>query len=680
MKTNQAAHLIEKAVSFTPSLNLIVSDKYAKIRAKSELVIEHILSIIVSGKGISNSFSGGKDSTIVLILAIEALKRAINMGVYVRGFHVTTSNTGLETATEFYVQSMLDSIRSYSDKHGLGIQVHEVFPDLTSSFMYGTVGRGRLPVFPGDSRKCTVDWKVSPQQKILKKVLKESGGIENHVSLIGTRLSESITRKILMQNRQETSTSINADANGFLVSAPIADWEMTEVWSLMMSVDANRGKPTYETFVPNFEWTLEIYKDSNEGTCAIIVGDNGNKKPCGGRHGCSMCQAVKVDRSLESMIENDDAKYGHLKNVNILRNYMRDTRYDLSLRTVFGQTVSEAGYINCRPDNYNWKMRQRLLSYFITLDQDERERAEEHDEKWIAGEVEHTTTNDRLRDPQFEFVSFEMLMAIEFIWSVQCVGENAFPAISIWHDVVTHGRKKYAPILSEDEIKHDKIPAKRFLFVGDDSTLDGNSGLRNIYLEATNERRGLNAYHSYTDNKSGEEFRVAPFESAKTLTIDKEKACAFITLEFPEIYNSVMNDTSRNSLSFLLNRKIIKIGNGKIRMYDQMAKRYQHLQGLLLTFNSFDQEGELAKETISNAEHNAFIDGPGIEECEIDLSAAEIATSSASINHLAPQRVMERVPSKVNELQKVFSSNGASKTIKGLACEVFLQEQAAFAF
>jgi len=626
---------MNQAVSFDPRNIIAITDKYADIQEKSELVICTILQLIKDGKSLSVAWSGGKDSQALLVLAIEALHRAIDLGIYVRGFHVTHSDTELEIAMGFYTTSMIDSIKDYSLLHGLGIQVHIAYPELTQSFMYATIGRGRLPVFPGSSRKCTVDWKVKPQQKVLKNILKSTGGTNNHVTLIGTRLSESTSRKGRMEKRGETSQAVIMDDNGFYSLAPIADWQMMDVWELLMSIDTNRGTPFITTFVKDFEWTLELYKDANEGTCAIITGDNGNKSPCGSRSGCSMCLAISKDKSLESMINNEPEKYGHLKNVNAVRNYLANTQHDNSKRTIFGQTISKAGYINCRPDNYNGSMRQSLLAYFITLDQDERERAETHAEKWYAGELENTPSNERLCDIQFEFVSFEKLMAIDFIWSVQVVSERAFPALQIWHDVVELGRKKYPPVLGEDQIKHDKIPAKRHLFVGDDASLDGNDGLRNIYLEATNERRGLSAYSSYIDKASGEERRVAPHQTERKMTIDKQEACAFVTCEFPEIVFDVMHDNSRDGAAFLLHTGIVKLGSGKVRTYDLMAKRYQHLQRLLLTFNTFDNEGELCKETISDEEHELILSELSNHNGDDNLKPLPVAKVDVFENQLA---------------------------------------------
>ncbi len=610
-------------IELTPVVNVI--DVYSGIKQKSEAVIEHILDLFKAGKSVSVATSMGKDSSCVLVLALEAFKRAKAEGIYVRGFYVTHSNTGIENpAMGYYCDRMIEYVEQFiesNDLAGPNVKVMVARPELTASFVYATIGRGRMPVFANSGRRsCSVDWKVKPQQKLLKEVLKSAGGSENHVVLIGTRSSESKDRNTRMAVRGETATSIVKDSNGYNTNAPIADWDVMDVWTFLMSIDSSRGNATYETYVKDFEWTLELYKDANEGVCVVIVGEGGSKAPCSTRFGCGFCTVVAKDKSLESLIDNNQDAYGYMKGINAFRNYLIATRNDMSKRTVFGQTISAAGYINCRPDNYNIKMRQELLSYLITLDVEERERAENHTEDYYAGNIEKTTTNERLCDPQFEFVTAEMLVAIDFIWSLQCVGDTAFPAMQIWYNINHLGRRNSVPVITEP--KNDKVPAKRYLFVGDTETLDGNDGLRDIYAEATNPRRGLNAFQAYTDS-AGIERRVGLHHTAKSMTIDKEEAASFLFCEYEEIfwetYNSV---SSRASLNMLLRRGLVKIAKGKIALYDNMARRYQHLKQLMLTHDQFDSEGKLYRETISNAEHDEILAGmdiePGNEFLEID--------------------------------------------------------------
>jgi 3'-phosphoadenosine 5'-phosphosulfate sulfotransferase (PAPS reductase)/FAD synthetase len=596
-----------------------VQDLYSEIKEKSEAAILTILDLIKAGKSLSVSVSFGKDSMSVLVLALEAVKRAKKAGIPINGFYITHSDTQIENpAMGYYSQYMIQDLRDYADTEemsGISMEVLVAYPALTSSFVYTTVGRGRMPMFvDSKERQCTVDYKIKPQQKMLKEIIKNAGGKQNHVSLIGTRLDESADRKARMIERGETATSIVTDKNGFLTNAPIADWSVVDVWSLLMSIDETRGVPFIKTFRKDFEWTLDIYRDGNEGTCAVIVGDGGKKSACGARYGCGFCTVSgKTDRSMEALINNDPAAYGHLKGINAIRNYLFDTQYDMSKRTVFGQTLSKAGYINCRPDNYNLAMRKNLLSYLITIDVEEEQRAEEHCEKYWAGEIEQTPANERLCDAQFQFVTPQMLVAVDFIWSVQCVSEEAFPAMKVWYEIRTLGRRCYPPVIENP--KKDKVPEKRWLFVGDACTLDGNDGLRNIYLEATNERRGLEPYSSYT-NQAGEEFRVAPHQTARSMEVDAEEAGIFIHTEYENIYWDTLNSTAtnRDGLSILLHKGLVKLAKGKVSLYDKMARRYQHLAKLLVVHEKFDSAGHLKgeyimlRDSISVSEHQEQLD------------------------------------------------------------------------
>ncbi|MEY8199895.1 MAG: hypothetical protein RPS47_11695 [Colwellia sp.] len=182
--------LIELTPVSEPALT--TSGIYSDIKAKSELAITTILGFIKSGKSISVASSYGKDSSCVLVLALEALKRAKEAGIFVRGFYVTHSNTGIENpAMGYYCERMTEAVENFIETNGLAgdnVKVMVAKPELTSSFIYATIGRGRMPVFSNSgSRSCSVDWKIKPQQKLLKKVLKTVGGTSNHINLIGTR-------------------------------------------------------------------------------------------------------------------------------------------------------------------------------------------------------------------------------------------------------------------------------------------------------------------------------------------------------------------------------------------------------------------------------------------------------------------------------------------------------------
>lgn len=149
------------------------------------------------------------------------------------------------------------------------------------------------------------------------------------------------------------------------------------------------------------------------------------------------------------------------------------TQYDLSKRALFGQTITEEGYINCHPDNYSIYMRQEILRYLVTIDVEERERAEPHTERFEAGEIDQTLENELLCEPQFRFVTPQVLMAIEFTWGVQSVSQQGFAANRIFYEITTMGKRYHPPALGKDQIRKDAVPAKRWLHVGSPVEMTG---------------------------------------------------------------------------------------------------------------------------------------------------------------------------------------------------------------
>lgn len=57
--------------------------RYARIVARAEACIAHIDQIIDQGFTCSSATSFGKDSTVVLVLMLEAIRRRVEAGLYV---------------------------------------------------------------------------------------------------------------------------------------------------------------------------------------------------------------------------------------------------------------------------------------------------------------------------------------------------------------------------------------------------------------------------------------------------------------------------------------------------------------------------------------------------------------------------------------------------------------------
>lgn len=383
-----------------------VTGRFSRIVKRAEATIARIGELIDQGCVLQCATSFGKDSSVVLVLTLEAIRRRVRAGQAVQTAYVTHSNTGIENpAMDSYTDAMIAELEGYCLREDLPVKVVKVTPSITSSFAYGTIGRGRLPVFAGASRSCSVDWKVRPQQKAVKELVSTLQNPGQLVTLIGSRYSESTTRETNMRGRGEESGNLVLSDNGYYSCSIIADWEMEEVWELLMACEAKRGGP-YRTFTTDFSWCLDLYKEANEGTCAIITGDGGNKAACGSRFGCSICVVTgDRDKSMEAMIASAPEKHSHMEGVNQFRNYLINTRWDMGKRDWLGRTHSEAGYINVTATAYSAEMRRELLRYLLTLDVLEEERAEEHDARMFRGELEDTESNRTLRGVTFQFIT-----------------------------------------------------------------------------------------------------------------------------------------------------------------------------------------------------------------------------------------------------------------------------------
>ena len=589
------------------------SNLYSGIQAKSELVIDWMMSLLAKGHPLAAGVSFGKDSSVVLVLMLEAVKRSISAGVHVPQCYVTHSDTGIENpAMSFYCQVMLDELEAYCEAEDIPVLVMRVTPAITSTFAYATIGRGKLPRFVNsEHRECSVDWKVRPQAKALKRVVEQSSMVTALpvVSLHGSRYSESASRSTRMIKRGDANTALISQDDGTLSNAPISDWEMEDVWALLMACGTDRGR-LYETFVEDFNWCLKLYKDANEGTCAIITGDGGNKGACGSRFGCAWCTPASRtgDKSMEALIASD-SEYDYLRGVNRFSNLLVNTQYDLSKRDWLGRTISKAGYVRYRPDNYSPSFRRNLLRYLITLDILEEERAEDHAAALFRGDVADTAENRRLASPQFQFITPQLVVAIDFMWSMQRDFSHAFPALREWYELRELGRRYLVP---ESELMPQvPIPEARWFRVG---TFDHPwmiDGLRDPLGEAVNLKRkpGTLPYMTCNDlGGSSEIRRVVTHETADELTIDREEAGIFVTCEFEELFFDTLNMDAKSSLLYLLGRGLVKLGAGMAAKYDFVARRAHYYMRLQEELNVPHLEPVLYERSISNAEHSSLVE------------------------------------------------------------------------
>lgn len=592
-----------------PVPNPVGAGRFARISARAEACIERIDDLIEQGYTPASAVSFGKDSNVVLVLMLEAIRRRVEAGKFVPAAFVSHANTGVENpAMDTYADAMITELEMYCARLSLPVTVVKVTPSMTASFAYATIGRGKLPVFAGASRSCSVDWKLRPQQKALKQLISTLQSPGELVTFVGTRLSESTTRAANMRERGEDEAGrLVLNDQGSYNCSIIADWQMEEVWEFLMACDAKRGGP-YRTYVRDFNWCLELYKDGNEGMCAIITGDGGNKAACGSRFGCATCTVTgERDKSMEAMIASAPEKHGHMEGINRFRNHLINTRWDMGRRDWIGRTHSEAGYINVTGTAYNAEMRRELLRYLLTLDVLEEERAEEHDARMFRGELEKTEANETLRGVTFQFITPKNLLAIDFAWSLSYGFDHAFPALTEWYEIRVLG-KRY-PIEPIAPVAKQIIPEQRWYKFHSWESPALEMGLEDAFLEATNKDRypGRPAMRTIRDRFEGKERTIVYYEETDEMEIDAGEAMCFVDDFNADFYEMARTLAPTDSAKFYLNRGMVKLARGKAADYDEMARRAQFWRRMQRDLGSTDLRSYIRHHSISNAEHEAIL-------------------------------------------------------------------------
>ncbi|EGR5063497.1 hypothetical protein C1E47_15765 [Vibrio cholerae] len=567
--------------------------------------IAKIQTLLRSGYSLSIGYSGGKDSTCVLVLTIEAVRRMLDAGEYVPQCYVTTSNTRREMPEmEQYMLDKLVALSIFIARNNLPFEILEVEPSLSGRFTWTCIGRGKLPRYVGQSRDCARDEKIVPQQKAIRKIQKDSGG--NVVMLVGSRFEESTARANNMAKFKMDSTTLTI-SDGMYSYAPISYWELDDVWDLLVGVSQNSdGESRYfRTFVKNFDDLVTLYRDANEGLCGVIVGDSGAKSGCGSRFGCAWCLVNgERDKSLESLLDESE-RYMYMEGLSKFRKFLYNIRWDMTRRDWRGRCISEAGFMKVTPDYFSPRTKRELLRYLITLDVLELERAKTWEQKWNANEIEHTEENRVLCGPMFNFVTWDDIVAIEFQWSLTRDFNESSPAARDWIDIYDFGVRYHIPDVPESP--RVTIPSHRWFDV-------------NPVLE--NSISGIKGLLPHRDE-------VLNFSESKELEV--ELGCGFEYLSMVRSSFYKLNHIPISEFSRVcIHKGWIKMQKRDFDEYDKIARRSDYIYKLMI------QECPTTDDEITECERLMTVD-EYLRENSISDQAHEEILSSLRLKRLESQ-------------------------------------------
>ena len=276
-------------------------------------------------------YSGGKDSTLLVSLVYEAMKRIKETGAELsKRVYVITSDTMVENPiVKNYMHSSSNSINKAAENDGLNMQADIIYPDADQTFWSRVIGLGYPTPEPPGFRWCTDRLKINPMNKYVNDRIKESGEI---IVLLGVRKGESLTRMKTITAREIEGKLLNMhnDIPNAYVYNPITEIPNDLVWEFLLKDDCKSPWGT------DMKYLFNLYQGENLGEEKSVLGEvDRDKIPVTGnsRFGCWCCTMVKEDKSLQNFInKSNEEDANQLTLLRDFRNNLLEMREDASMR------------------------------------------------------------------------------------------------------------------------------------------------------------------------------------------------------------------------------------------------------------------------------------------------------------------------------------------------------------
>lgn len=368
------------------------------------IALQAIGAFMDAGRPAIVLFSGGKDSSVLLNLALTAAVEQVRRG-HRPLVVIAHSNVGVENPEiQRLVAGEIAKASRFAREHGVTAVVRVAKPAFWDSFPVRVIGGRALPTFPDSRRDCQTDLKRLPNERELALIEREllAKGWQKPVLMTGVRRDESVVRGAAVKGRGEKAVTLWTDKESRLRLSPLLEWAVDDVWQYLGL--ANAGViPSYS----RFEETMQTYQAAGGSSCVVVADAEMQKhsKPCSSRFGCWVCTAVREDKSLRQMIETDRDRYGYLAPLAALRDFIAYTQYDWSRRQYVGRSIVE-GFIEVGADTYSPSMLADLLRYALSAQK-------------LSG---------------VPIISAAQLIAIDARWSQYAIAEP-FAALRIWKQV-----------------------------------------------------------------------------------------------------------------------------------------------------------------------------------------------------------------------------------------------------
>jgi DNA sulfur modification protein DndC len=208
------------------------------------------------------SFSGGKDSTVVLQHIFAALTGS-NKKLY-----IVTADTLMEIPYfQAYVDRVRNCLREFIKREDINAEVVTVNPEPKDSFWVSVLGKG-YPAAHMGFRWCTGKLKIDP----ITKFIKAATAGKDWMVFVGVRSAESPLRARIYKRK-------NYKPNHY---APILDWSSHDVWEYLLTEPCPWGADHSEL--------VKVYRYSSD---ECVYGEKQGVCIGNARYGCWACPLQK---------------------------------------------------------------------------------------------------------------------------------------------------------------------------------------------------------------------------------------------------------------------------------------------------------------------------------------------------------------------------------------------------
>ena len=307
-------------------------------------------------------FSGGKDSTMLVMLVFEMLAKLhpsqINKKIY-----IVSSDTMVENpVVGRYMCKMSELIgKAGKDK---GIIVDIVKPEFDKTFWAYIIGRGYPTPEPPGFRWCTDRLKIKPINQYTLDTIKKNGEI---IMLLGVRKAESSYRARGITAREVEGKLLirHTDIPNAYVYNPLTEIPNSLVWEYLLKNDG------ITLWGSDNKYLFSLYQGEDLGEEQSVLGEIDKDKIAvtgNSRFGCWICTMVKEDKSLMNFIKGGSTELIPLKE-------FRDTLLEYRSNPDMREKKRRNGAVYENADGelglgpFTFEARKQILSELLELEE-----------------------------------------------------------------------------------------------------------------------------------------------------------------------------------------------------------------------------------------------------------------------------------------------------------------------